>query len=89
MKVLKEIKSMKFKNGQKITFFPTAPEKMVKNKEYFGFFIQKKKCTSEQFLEGCHREPPPTSYNLILSRFHSFIIYTNKMIPIPQEFLSF
>ncbi len=43
---------------QKITFFPTAPEKMVKNKKYFGFFlvsyisIQKKKCTSEQFLQG-------------------------------------
>ena len=46
------------KKGQKITFFPAAPEKMFKNKKYFGFFlvsyisIQKKKCTSEQFLQG-------------------------------------
>ena len=38
---------IKFKNGQKIT-----------NKKYFGFFfvsyisIQKKKCPSEQFLQG-------------------------------------
>ena len=47
----------------KSRFFPTAPEKMVKNKKYFGFFlvsyisIQKKKCTSEQFLQGRPRLP--------------------------------
>jgi len=55
---------MKFKNGQKITLFPAATEKMVRNKKYFGFFlvsyisIQKKKCTSEQFLQG-RLTPPP------------------------------
>ena len=44
--------------AKKSRFFPTAPEKMVKNKKYFGFFlvsyisIQKKKCTSEHFLQG-------------------------------------
>ena len=44
--------------AKKSRFFPAAAEKMVQNKKYFGFFlfsylpIQKKKCTSEQFLQG-------------------------------------
>ena len=57
--------------ANKSRFFPMAPEKMVKNKKYFGFFlvsyisIQKKKCTSEQFLQGRPKHPlgaPPGTH---------------------------
>jgi len=57
IKVLRN-KINKVQKWPRSRFFPAAPEKMVKNKKYFGFFlvsyisIQKKKCTSEQFLQG-------------------------------------
>ena len=46
------------KNGQKIRFFSGGLENNGPHKKYFGFFlvsylsIQKKKSTSEQFLQG-------------------------------------
>ena len=50
--------------AKKSRFFPEATEKMVRNEKYFGFFlvsyisIQKKKCTSEQFLQGRPKVEP-------------------------------
>ena len=71
------------KKGQKITFFPAAPEKMVQNKKYFGFFlvsyisIQKKKCTSKQFLQG---RPLDVCLSLVLLFTIFVIVVTQKLV---------
>ena len=53
--------------AKKSRFFRRHRKKWSKIKKYFGFFlvsyisIQKKKCTSEQFLQGRPRRAPTLS----------------------------